>query len=545
MGYKTDILVLGSGIAGLWFAINAAKYAKVIIATKKEKAESNTNYAQGGIASVMSKEDNFELHIKDTLDCGAGLCHYDAVKQIVEEGPSLINELIRKGTEFSTAGNQLDLGKEGGHSRKRIVHSKDLTGKEIERALLQQAANNKNIKLIEHHTEIELITEHHIKKDKRPQQPHCFGAYVFDEMKNKIYPVISDLTVICTGGIGQVYQHTTNPEIATGDGIAMAYRSGCAIGNMEFVQFHPTSLYEKNRDEKSQAFLISEALRGAGGVLRTRDGKTFMHKYDKRESLAPRDIVARAIDYEMKKHGDEFVYLDATKIPAKTLKTKFPHIYKKCMEYRINIAKDFIPVVPAAHYICGGIVSSLNGKTNLNNLFVLGESAMTGVHGANRLASNSLLEALVFADKASITCKDELRTAKLSNKKFKLNIPEWDDSGTINAEEWVLISQNKNEIKETMSNYVGIVRSDLRLTRALRRISLIKNEIEEFYKKTKVSRELIELRNMALISYLIIKSALLRKESRGLHYNTNFPETKKKFQKDTIICQYSINEKHS
>jgi len=543
LGYKTDILVLGSGIAGLWYAIHAAKYAKVIIVTKKEKAESNTNYAQGGIASVMSKDDNFSLHTKDTLDCGAGLCHIDAVKQIVEEGPGLIRALIKMGADFSRSGNELDLGKEGGHSRKRIVHSKDLTGKEIERALLHQVATNKNIRLVEHHAAIELITEHHIRKSRKLTHPHCFGAYVYDEIQGKIYSIISDLTVICTGGIGQVYLHTTNPEIATGDGIAMAYRSGCQIGNMEFVQFHPTSLYEKDSDEKSQAFLISEAVRGAGAVLRTKEGKSFMERYDERGSLAPRDIVARAIDSEMKKHGDEFVYLDATKIPLKTLKQSFPHIYDKCKEFNIDISKDYIPVVPAAHYICGGIVSDLNGKTNLKNLYVLGESAMTGVHGANRLASNSLLEALVFADKAAIDCKTEIKNSRKNNKKFKLIIPEWDDSGTVNAEEWILLSQNKNEIKETMSRYVGIVRSDLRLNRALRRITLIKNEIEEFYRKTKVNREIIELRNMALISYLIIKSALLRKESRGLHYNTNYPDTKKKYQKDTLICQYSINEK--
>lgn len=544
MGYKTDILVLGSGIAGLSFALKASRYAKVLIVTKKEKAESNTNYAQGGVASVMSKDDNFELHIKDTMDCGAGLSHLDAVKQIVEEGPALINELIEIGTDFSKFKGKLDLGQEGGHSRKRIVHSHDLTGREIERALLNKITHNKNIKLIEHHTAIELITEHHFKKQKNRASKNCFGVYVFDEIKKKIYSIIADITVICTGGIGQVYLHTTNPEIATGDGIAMAYRSGCEIGNMEFVQFHPTSLYERNRENKAQAFLISEALRGAGGVLRTKDGKTFMEKYDSRKSLAPRDIVARAIDYEMKKHGDEFVYLDLTHIPERTIKQKFPYIFRKCLENGINISKNYIPVVPAAHYICGGIVSDLNGRTSMNNLYVLGESAMTGVHGANRLASNSLLEALVYADTASKDCKKTLPKAKKKNSKFKLNIPEWDDYGTINTEEWILISQNKNEIKQTMSNYVGIVRSDLRLHRALRRITLIKNEIEEFYKKTKISRELIELRNLSLIAFLIIKSALLRKESRGLHYNTNYPRTKNKYKKDTLICKLKLNEKY-
>lgn len=544
MEYRTDILVLGSGIAGLSFALKASKYAKIIVVTKKESAESNTNYAQGGIASVMSSEDNFNLHIKDTIDCGAGLCNKDAVVQIVKEGPMLINELIKLGTAFSKSDGKLDLGQEGGHSRRRIVHSKDLTGKEIERALLEHSNKNKNIRLIEHHTAVELITEHHIRKRSPKDSSHCFGAYVFDEIGNKVHSIVSEITVICTGGIGQVYLHTTNPEIATGDGIAMAYRSGCKIGNMEFVQFHPTSLYERDRETKSQAFLISEALRGAGGKLLTRDGKEFMRKYDSRESLAPRDIVARAIDFEMKKRGDEYVYLDLTHIPEDTLKRQFPNIFKRCLENGINIAKEYIPVVPAAHYICGGIVSDLNGRTNLKNLYVLGESGMTGVHGANRLASNSLLEALVFADKSSKDCALQINKAKERNWKFKVNIPGWDDSGTVNAEEWVLIAQNKNEIKQIMSNYVGIVRSNIRLKRALRRIELIRNEIEVFYKKTKITREILELRNMALIGYLIIKSALLRKESRGLHFNTDYPKTKKSFQKDTIVCKQKLNEKY-
>jgi L-aspartate oxidase len=540
--HVTDILVIGSGIAGLSFALKASKYARVTIITKKEKAESNTNYAQGGIASVMSNTDNYQLHINDTIECGAGLCHRDAVEQIVEEGPKLINELISLGVEFSQHRGHLDLGKEGGHSRSRIVHAKDLTGKVVESALLHNVSINKKIKLFEHHTAVELITEHHLER-KTPSSAKdvtCYGAYIYDEQKNKIFIVRSKITVICSGGIGQVYLHTTNPEIATGDGIAMAFRSGCKIANMEFVQFHPTSLYEPESEKKNQAFLISEALRGAGGILRTKNGKTFMEKYDRRKSLAPRDIVARAIDSEMKKYGDEYVYLDMTAINEKTLKEEFPHIYNKCFGLGINIAKDYIPVVPAAHYICGGVVSDLNGRTSLNNLYALGEAAMTGVHGANRLASNSLLEALVYADKASIDCKQYF-AAKNKLKYIKLeDIPEWDESGTENAEEWVLISHNKTEIKRVMSNYVGIVRSDLRLNRAQRRIQLIKNELETFYKKTKVNRELIELRNMALISYLIIKSALKRKESRGLHYNTDYPSKSNKYLKDTIITNKVI-----
>ncbi len=538
MRVKADILVIGSGIAGLSFAIKASKYARVLIITKKNKAESNTNYAQGGIASVISPNDSFDLHIKDTLDCGAGLCHLDAVEQIVKNGPALIKELMDLGVKFSKENGRLDLGREGGHSKSRIIHAKDLTGREIERALLYNVANNKNIRVLEHHTAIDLITEHNFKKSKKVKQRSCYGAYVFDENSNKIFTVLSKLTVICSGGVGQVYLHTTNPAIATGDGIAMGYRSGCLIGNMEFVQFHPTSLYESRiSEEKEQAFLISEALRGAGAVLRTKNGREFMQKYDQRGSLAPRDIVARAIDAELKKSGDDYVYLDITHLNEKKIIDKFPNIYNKCLSAGINISKDYIPVVPAAHYMCGGILSDLDGRTSLNNLYVLGEASMTGVHGANRLASNSLLEALVFADKSGKTCREDLKDIKAVTTSA---IKDWDSSGTVNTEEWILISQNKNEIKQIMSNYVGIVRSNLRLHRALRRISLIRAEIEEFYKKTKVSGELLELRNMALISYLIIRSALLRKESRGLHYSTDYPKLNNKYIHDTIITNKTV-----
>ncbi|MCI0448690.1 MAG: L-aspartate oxidase [Chlorobi bacterium] len=539
MRIETDILVIGSGIAGLSFALKAAKYSNVLIVTKKEQAESNTNYAQGGIAAVTSPLDSYDLHIKDTLECGAGLCHLDAVEQIVKNGPRLIQELMEHGVNFSSSNGGLDLGKEGGHSVERIVHSKDLTGAEIEKSLVEKAGASKNIKVLEHHTAVELITEHHFKPKKRVKNKSCYGAYIYDENYKKILTVLSNMTLICTGGIGQVYLHTTNPQIATGDGIAMAYRSGCEIANMEFVQFHPTSLYEKKPDgsPEGRSFLISEALRGAGAVLRTKQGQEFMNNYDPRGSLAPRDIVARAIDNEMKKSGDEYVYLDATGLSENEIKNNFPNIYHKCIETGINIAEEYIPVVPAAHYICGGVVSDLNGSSTLNNLYVLGETAMTGVHGANRLASNSLLEALVFADKAAINCKDEFKGIKKANSKL---IPDWDESGTENAEEWILISQNSNEIKQIMSNYVGIVRSNLRLNRALRRIKLIKKEIEIFYKKTRITRELLELRNMALISYLIIKSALMRKESRGLHYNTDYPQSTAKYLKDTVISNQIV-----
>lgn len=539
MKLQTDILVIGSGIAGLSYAIKTAKFAKVLLITKKEQAESNTNYAQGGIATVTSADDSYDLHIKDTLECGVGLCHTGAVEQIVKNGPKLINELIQLGVKFSKEQGKLDLSREGGHSRKRIIHAKDLTGKEIERALLHNISKNKNIKVLEHHTAIDLITEHNLKPIKRTGNINCYGAYAYDELNNDIITIISKLTVICTGGIGQVYLHSTNPAIATGDGIAIGYRAGCLIGNMEFVQFHPTSLFEKKSDRTNgQSFLISEALRGAGAILKTKNGEEFMFKYDPRGSLAPRDIVARAIDNEMKRHGDDFVYLDIISLGKNKILNKFPNIYNKCLSIGINITKDMIPVVPAAHYICGGIVCDLDGKTALGNLYVLGESAMTGVHGANRLASNSLLEALVYADKAAKICFSGLKKIKYKSSSL---IPEWDASGTENAEEWILISQNRTEIKQIMSNYVGIVRSNLRLHRALRRIQLIKDETESFYKRTKVSRELLELRNMVQISYLIIRSALMRKESRGLHYSTDYPVIKRTFKKDTIISQKTVN----
>ncbi|MCC7159083.1 MAG: L-aspartate oxidase [Ignavibacteria bacterium] len=538
MRLKTDILVIGSGIAGLSFAIKASRYSRVLIITKKNSAESNTNYAQGGIATVISPNDSYKMHIDDTLDCGAGLCHRDAVEQIVTSGPELIKELIELGVNFSREEGKLELGREGGHSHKRIIHAKDLTGKEIERALLYSVTHNKNIKILEHHSAIDLITEHNFRRRTTKGKRNCYGAYIYDEKKNKILTVLSKLTVICTGGIGQVYLHTTNPVIATGDGIAMGYRSGCRIGDMEFVQFHPTSLYHGfSDDDNSQAFLISEAMRGAGAILRTKNGKKFMQRYDRRRSLAPRDIVARAIDNEMKRTGDDFVYLDCTPLSKRKIMHEFPNIYKKCLSIGLDISRSFIPVVPAAHYGCGGIISDLNGRTSLGRLFVLGESSMTGVHGANRLASNSLLEALVFADKASKVCEKDMVTA---NDKNHSNIPDWDASGTENTEEWILISQNKYEIKQIMSNYVGIVRSNLRLYRALRRIKLIREEIEVFYKKTRVNRELLELRNMALISYLIIRSALMRKESRGLHYSTDYPKTSKTFLKDTIISNKTV-----
>jgi L-aspartate oxidase len=527
---RTDFLVIGSGIAGLSFALKAARYGTVAIITKKEKAESNTNYAQGGIAAVVSSDDSPELHIEDTLNTGIGLCHPDAVDVLVREGPALLRELVSIGVEFTKKGKSLDLGREGGHSRNRIVHAHDRSGAEIERALLHAAASNPNIRIFENHLAIDLITEHHLGLSQNKELPiHSWGVYALDRTKAKIKIFFASYSILCSGGLGQVYLHTTNPSIATGDGVAMAYRAGAVIGNMEFIQFHPTTLYNSG----SPAFLISEAVRGAGGKLQTVDGKEFMNQYDPRGALAPRDIVARAIDTELKKYGDPHVYLDIRHLGSKEICQKFPHIYETCLQkYRIDITKERIPVVPAAHYSCGGVVTDLNGRTAIKNLYACGEVAMTGVHGANRLASNSLLEALVFSDRAWKDISDRPRSLQSEIPK----IPQWDESGTFDAEEWVLIEHDKREIQQLMWDYVGIVRSDLRLDRAHRRLQLIREEIENFYKKTKVTEGLIELRNLATVADLIVRSAIHRKESRGLHFTTDYPVINdKKYKCDTIL----------
>ncbi|MBK6771490.1 MAG: L-aspartate oxidase [Ignavibacteria bacterium] len=548
---KTDFLIIGSGIAGLSLAIKLSSLGKVTIITKKQKAESNTNYAQGGIAAVMDESDNFELHIADTLECGAGLCNEKAVRKIVSEGPERINELIDIGTKFSKNNGELLLGKEGGHSRSRIIHAKDLTGKEVERALLSTIAKNKKIKIYEYYFAIDLLTYKNLKK-KSGSENKCYGIYALNVKTNKVEKIISRKTIIATGGAGQVYLHTTNPAIATGDGVAMGFRAGCEIANMEFIQFHPTSFYDSAIDENSsQVFLISEAVRGAGAVLKTRAGREFMHKYDKRKSLAPRDIVARAIDNEMKKSGDPYVCLDLKNISEERIKNEFPNIYKYCLSKGFDITKEMIPVVPAAHYSCGGIKTDLEGKTNVENLYASGEVTMTGVHGANRLASNSLLEAMVFSDAIYDSILNETMHSgkKTSGKKIKSsesldeihnNIYDWNDDGTENTEEWILISHNKKEIKEIMSDYVGIVRNTIRLERAYRRMKMMRDEIKTFYKKTKVNVELLEMRNLVNVAYLIICSAMMRKESRGLHYMLDYPEKDdKNFLKDTILTKSS------
>jgi L-aspartate oxidase len=531
---KTDVLIIGSGIAGLFAAIKIAEFAEVILVTKKDKTESNTNYAQGGIASVIDQADSFDKHISDTLIAGAGLCNSSAVEMMVKEGPDRIQELIAFGTQFTEKNGKLDLVREGGHSKARIVHAKDLTGKEIERALISIANNIKNIVIIENTLAIDLITEHNIPnlRNSPVDKRNCWGAYVLNASKNQVLTINSKITILATGGLGQVYQHTTNPLIATGDGFAMAYRVGARVGNMEFVQFHPTSFYTQNKSLVKTSFLISEAVRGFGGILRTKNGDPFMGKYDERKELAPRDIVARAIDSEMKKSGDEFVYLDITHKSKDEIVQHFPNIYETCLNNGVDISKDFIPVVPAAHYACGGVVVNEYSQSSINGLFACGEVSMTGVHGANRLASNSLLEAIVYANRASIKINEMIKDFNISIP----DIPQWDDSGTLTSDELVLITHSLKEVKQTMWDYVGIVRSNNRLERAHRRILNLAEEIEQLYKKTKVFNDIIELRNIISCAGMIIQCAMLRKESRGLHYTIDFPNLDdSSLPKDTII----------
>lgn len=526
---KTDVLVIGSGIGGLYFAINMADHATVTIITKKESSTSNTNWAQGGIAATIDSSDSADLHIADTLDAGAGLCNREMVEIMVKEGPEHIRRLMELGVEFTLGANHhLDLGMEGGHSRNRIVHAKDLTGREVETALLERVNSHPNITLLEHHCALELITEHHL--ELKTNEINCYGAYVLDTLNHRPKKILSKVTMVATGGLGHVYLHTTNPDIATGDGVAMSYRAGAEIANMEFIQFHPTSLFHP----KAKSFLVSEAVRGFGGILRHKDGEAFMHKYDPREDLAPRDIVARAIDAEMKLSGEECVFLDVTHLDPDSIREHFPNIYETCLGYGIDMTREMIPVVPAAHYACGGVRTDDHGRTTVNRLYACGETSCTGVHGANRLASNSLLEALVFAWRSSIDIKERLHSIR-----FGPEFPDWDDSGTTNTEEWILIAHNKREAQEVMNDYVGIVRSDLRLKRAMRRIEFLKEEIEEYYKKTRVTPQLIELRNIIKVASLIIESALKRRESRGLHYTTDFPEKDDKYYlKDTVLRSF-------
>ena len=518
MRVETDFLVVGSGLAGLSFALKVAKHGKVVVITKTTLEETNTSFAQGGIAAVTNSPDSYEKHIQDTLIAGDGLCDEEVVRMVVQSAPEQIKNLIDWGAEFDKDDKGgFDLSREGGHSEHRILHHKDKTGFEIQRALINAVKKNSNIEVYEHFFAVDLITQHHkgILVRRYCTDIKCFGVYALNLADHSTTTFLSKVTILATGGIGNLYHTTTNPSIATGDGIAMIYRAKGIVDNMEFVQFHPTSLYNPG---KRPSFLITEALRGHGAELINHKGRKFMQNYDKRGSLAPRDIVARAIDTEMKTTGDEYVYLDCTHLDPDELKEKFPTIYAECMSLGIDITKDMIPVVPAAHYLCGGIKVDINAQTWIKRLYAAGETSSTGLHGANRLASNSLLEAIVYADKAAKHAVEHFKSYEIEE-----GIPDWDDKGTRHPEEMVLITQNYKEVQQIFSYYVGIVRSNIRLKRAFDRLEIIYKETEEVYKKSKLSRKLCELRNIINVGYLVIKMARERTESRGLHYNIDYP----------------------
>jgi L-aspartate oxidase len=519
---KTDFLVVGSGIAGLTYALKVAKDFpdhQVLVITKTIADETNTKYAQGGIAGVTDLEnDSFEKHIEDTLIAGDGLCNPRTVEIVVKEGPERIREMIEWGARFDKdEEGDFKRGREGGHSEFRILHHKDVTGREMERALLQTVASQKNIEIVKHCFVVDIITQHHLGYLVTKSTPdiECYGIYALDMAENRIIKILSRITVFATGGNGQVYRTTTNPIIATGDGIGMVYRAKGRIENMEFIQFHPTALYQQG---VSPAFLITEAVRGDGGILRNKKGEAFMEKYDPRKDLAPRDIVARAIDSEMKKGGTEHVYLDCRHMDIKKFREHFPNIYETCKSVGIDVAIQMIPVAPAAHYSCGGIKTDEWGRTSIRNLYACGECASTGLHGANRLASNSLLEALVFAHRCYLDSIEKIKTLS-----FRDDLPDWNAEGTTAPGEMILITQSIKELQLLMSDYVGIVRTNIRLNRALKRLDLLHEEIEALYETTLLSPQLCEVRNLITTGYLIVKGAQFRKESRGLHFNTDYP----------------------
>jgi len=516
MSIKKNFIVIGSGVAGLTFALKVCKFGSVGIITKEALEESATKYAQGGIASVMAQDDSFELHVQDTMETGRGLCHEDFVHIACREGPARIRELIDLGAQFDLRGTEFDLGKEGGHSKRRILHAHDLTGWEIEKTLIEAIHAEKNIEIFEYHMAIDLITRARLDEKIQPGslKDEALGLYVLNHKTNQVETMVGDVILLASGGAGKVYLYTSNPDTATGDGISVAYRAGAKIANMEFFQFHPTCLFHPT----AKSFLISETVRGEGGILRLENGDTFMEKYHELGCLAPRDVVARAIDHEMKKSGDDCVYLDVTHLEGYRIRERFPNIYQTCLKFGFDMSRELVPVVPAAHYMCGGLVVDTNGQTNIKRLFASGEVCFSGLHGANRLASNSLLEGLVLSHRAVDKAVKLFKESKNSLNQLEL-IPAWDPGSAVDSDESVVVSHNWDEIRRLMWNYVGIVRSDKRLKRAERRIQLLLEEIQEYYWNFKITKDTLELRNIAITAQLIIQGALTRNESRGLHYN--------------------------
>jgi L-aspartate oxidase len=536
---EADVLVIGSGIAGLSVALHAAPFARVLIATKVDALESNTNYAQGGVAAALGEDDAFSIHEQDTLECGRGLCDPEAVHVLVEEGPTEIMRLVSLGVRFSRDPGdpgQFALGREGGHSRRRIVHARDRTGHAIERTLLRKARAHPKIKILENHVAVDLILESKQLSGRRraPSRDRVWGAYLLDRATGSIVPAAAHATVLATGGCGKTYLYTTNPDIATGDGLAAAFRAGAPVANLEFMQFHPTCLYHP----EAKSFLISEAVRGEGARLLTKDGKPFMQRYHRLRDLAPRDIVARAIDFEMKRRGDKFVLLDMARLGRRLLTRRFPHITKRVQELGYDIFHDPIPVVPAAHYMCGGVVTDLEGRAEIPGLYACGEVACTGVHGANRLASNSLLEAMVFSRRAG---RAVLRQLTQVERDKLPRLPSWRLDGAVLAKEQVIFDHNWDALRRIMWDYMGIVRSDERLARAAAMVAGLRSQTESDYRRYRLDADLVELRNVGLVADLIVACARRRMESRGLHYNVDHPKSDdRRFRRDTVLTRQDV-----